>query len=71
MNQVNSVALVVHSQKPPQTCCKVPILPACCNLSRSCQKLDQVATSLLSFADLLNLLKQLAVSLWVTSFGNQ
>ena len=25
--------------KTPQTCCKLPILPACCNLSTCCNKL--------------------------------
>ena len=67
--------------KTPQTCCKLSILPACCKLLTSCNKLVNfiklqkacqirlVATCHLQTC--YSLLKQLSSSLWITSFENQ
>ena len=67
----------------PQTCSRLSILPACCNLSTSYSttnlpisssgnksvKIRLVATCHLQTC--YNFLKQLAASLWITSFDNQ
>ena len=66
---------IYHSEpKAPQICCKLSILPACCNLSiwsssNKSVKIRLVATCHLQTC--YNLLKQLSASLWVTSFQNE
>ena len=68
----------VHSQKTPQTCCKLSILPTCCNLSTSHKlvffiKLQQVcknqACCNLSFADLLQLVETTCNKPFDNKFG--
>ena len=65
----------------PQTCCKFSILLVCCNLSTDATNLSisssrnkSVKIRLVAICHLqtcYNLLKQLAASLWITSFDNQ
>ena len=69
--------------KTPQTYCKLSILPTCCNLSTSCNKLvnfiklQQVRivkiriVAICHLQTCYNLLKQLAESLLITSLDNQ
>ena len=64
----------VYGQKR-QTCCKLLILPPFWNLSTSWNKLVNIVAKLLvatyHLQTCYNLLKQLAESLWITSFYNQ
>ena len=46
-----------YTAKKPQTCCKLSILPACCNLSTRCNKLVNLIKLPLSFADMLRLVE--------------
>ena len=64
--------------KTPQACCKLSVLPACCNLSTnfsissSCNKSVKIRlVTTCRLQTCYNLLKQLAASLWITSFDNQ
>ena len=67
--------------KMPQTCCKWSILPVCCNLSTSCNKLVsfmkfnksvKIRLDLIChFQTWYKLLKQLAARVWITCFDNQ
>ena len=57
----------VTHQKTSQSYCKLSILLASCKLSTSCNKLVAIC----SLPTFYNLLKQLAASLWITSFDNQ
>ena len=67
--------------KTPQTCCKLYILPTCCNLSTRCNSLSilssckkSVKIRLVAICHLqtcYNLLKQFAESLLITSLDNQ
>ena len=65
--KVKCISTSIHSQKTPQTCCKLSILLVCLNLSINCNKLvnfiklQQVCYNqtcrILSFADLLQLVE--------------
>ena len=59
----------VCTAKMPQTC-NLSILPACCNLSTSCNKVVNFI-KLQRTSQLKSGLKQCAASLWIASFGNQ